>query len=158
MDLLKCKEYPEYRLSMNGHIVPPGKLLYNMNERDIIGIDVESKKIDCVDFDAGYTFERHSFENVLRLTPDTASGKANGWKLILVMKRVDGEQVTLKGALRNTVDRSIAFMTSVNVERNENYQFGNATIKSHDENWKICHCSIQAPLLFWDELKNRLIN
>ena len=157
MDLLKCKDYPEYRLSLNGHIVPPGKLLYNVNEQDIIRIDVASKNATDIDCDSGYTFERHSLENLLRLTPDTASGNANDWKLILVMKHVDGDKMCLKGALRNVSDRSIAFMTSVNAEKNENYRYGNATIKSHDPDWNICHCSIQAPLVFWDELKNRLI-
>lgn len=157
MDLLKCKDYPEYRLSLNGHIVPPGKLLYNVNEQDIVGIDVASKNTTDINYDSGYTFERHSLENLLRLTPDTASGNANDWKLILVMKHVDGDKMCLKGALRNVSDRSIAFMTSVNAEKNENYRYGNATIKSHDPDWNICHCSIQAPLVFWDELKNRLI-
>jgi hypothetical protein len=158
MDLLKCKDYPEYRLSLNGHIVPPGKLLYNVREQDIIGIDVASKNTDEIDYNAGYIFERHSVENLLRLTPDTASGNANEWKLILVMKHSDGDQMCLKGALRNVSDGTIAFMTSVNEEKNENYQHGNATIKSHDPDWNICHCSIQAPLVFWDELKNRLLN
>jgi hypothetical protein len=158
MDLLKCKEYPEYRLSVDGHIVPPGKLLYNINPRDILGIDVDSKKPDCVDFDAGYTFERHSVENKLRLIPDTASGNANAWNLILVMKHVDEDRICLKGALQNAVDGSITFMTSLNAEKSEHYRYGNATIKSHDAEWNICHCSIQAPLVFWEELKNRIMN
>lgn len=158
MDLLKCKDHPEYRLSVNNHIVPPGQMQYHVSAQEFIGIDTQSKIALDTNYDAGYKFERHTLENRLRLTPDTASGNANAWKLLLVMKHeVDG-QICLKGALRNAANGEIALMTSINGAKNDHYSWGNATIKSHDSEWHICHCSMQAPLVFWDELKNRLVN
>jgi len=30
-------------------------------------------------------------------------------------------------------------------------------IKTYDDDFKVCHCKMIAPWLFWDELKNRLL-
>ena len=153
MELYKCKEFDEYRLPG-----PPGLLQYHVSENDIVGLDISSKISLDTNYDADYEFERHTADNRRRLTPDTASGNATRWKVIVVMKHeVDG-QVCLKGALRNTSNGEIALMTSINRARGEQYSYGNANIKSHDPDWNICHCSMQAPLVFWEELQNRLTN
>lgn len=158
MELWKCKEYDEYRLAKDNHIIPPGQLQYHVLEKDILELDVASKHASETNPCAGYTFERHTAENLRRLTPDTASGNATTWKLLLVMKHETDGQVCLKGALRNASNGEIALMTSMNCEKSDHYRYGNATIHSHDPDWNICHCSIQAPLLFWEELQNRLTN
>ena len=78
------------------------------------------------------------------------------WKILLVIKSVTGDKVCLKGALINHGTGELALISSINAAIQTEYK--HRTIQSHDDQYKICQCKMIAPLLFWDELVNRLTN
>ena len=39
-----------------------------------------------------WTFDRHTEENLRKLTPNTPTGRANEWKLLIVMKTTENER------------------------------------------------------------------
>jgi hypothetical protein len=143
--------------------VPPGSLQYYVKEETICNFDIERDiktnihyKKDIKDRE-GYELEQHTKDNLLRLTPLTSFGKQNkdNLKILLIIKRQEGDKICIKGALRNTKTNEILLITSINKEENNDYTY--RTIKSHDMEYNICQCKMIAPLLFWDELKNRLL-
>ena len=71
-------------------------------------------------------------------------------------QKIDDDRVCIKGALTNIATDEIALISSINNVIQNDYKY--RMISSYDNEYKICQCKMIAPLLFWDELKNRLIN
>ncbi len=136
--------------------IPPGLLQYYVKKETIINIKLDSKKLINQDYKEGYELENHTKENLLRLTPKTKIGKKfNGkWKILLVIKKISGGDICLKGALINIETNEIALISSINKSQQVNYKY--RLISSFDDEYKICQCKMIAPLLFWEELQNRI--
>jgi hypothetical protein len=103
----------------------------------------------------GYELDSHSLENKLRALPHTR--KPEDFKILLVMKAVRNEEIWLKFALENKNTGSIALLTTTNSKENIT-RLGNRAIKSHDSEWYVGFYRMAAPMCFWKELKNRLID
>jgi hypothetical protein len=138
--------------------VPAGRLQYRETIESILTFDIDNKKKTNKDYNKGYELENHSSENLARLIPNTSTGNQHKkyWKILLLIKCIDGDKICLKGALIHSVNKKIAFISSINTACQNAYS--KRLIKSYDSEYKICHCKMIAPLLFWDELRNRLIN
>ena len=151
--LIRCKSYNEecYQMTKDGKNLPPGLLQYKVNKNDIININI--KKYNNGD----WKFASHSKSNLLRLTPNTKTGNACKWKIILVMMReqIQGG-ICIKGVLQNqTRPDEYALMTSINKQASSVYS--HRTVASLDIDYKICFCKMIAPPEFWHEFKNRLL-
>ena len=155
--------------------VPPGLLQYHVSKDTIIGMDAEIKQLKKTnsDYKQNFELECHTRENLLRLIPTTPTGLTNkdNWRILLLIRSVEGAKksssslclpvdraggVCLKGALLNSATGEIALISSINAAIQSNYS--HRTNSSHDEEYKICQCKMIAPLLFWEELRNRLTN
>ena len=144
-----------YQMTKNNKNLPPGLMQYKINPQDIINMDIENFKKTNLDYKSGCELENNTNENLLRLIPDTKTGNSVEWKLILVIKEGNDEDICLKGALRNPITNEIAIMSSLSKKAYENYPY--KMCKSKDPEYKICKSKMLASLLFWDELKNRLL-
>jgi len=111
----------------------------------------------------GWKLEQHTRENFLRLIPETTTTPFNmsEWKIALVISKKfeeNGVEFTwIKGALLNKETNKIMFKSSVNnLERltGEKWTYKN----SYDAEWFVTKSGMIAPLFFYEELKNRLIN
>jgi hypothetical protein len=120
--------------------------------------DIKSLKARCADYKKNFELDGHTKENLMRLIPNTPMGLKHKdvWKIVLVIKSVTGDNVCLKGALINNSTGELALISSINAAIQTEYK--HRTIQSHDDEYKICQCKMIAPLLFWDELVNRLTN
>jgi hypothetical protein len=150
----------DYQLNpMNGRSFPPGGLQYREKEETFTTLDIDSLKTTCTDYSCGWVLDYHTRENVLRLIPDTSTGRQikDKLKIILVIKRVENGQVCLKCAFRNIVTNDIVLITSKNYF-GEPDDCTSRVLNSYDAEYKVCQCRMIAPLMFWDELKNRLVN
>jgi len=146
----------EYQMAVHNKNIPCGRMQYKIHKNDIIHMDLTDIKSLCNDYSNNRTLEQHTQQNLNRLIPNTTIGRANKWKLILVIKEVnDNGGICLKGALENIITHEIALMSSLNKISASEYT--SRLCKSHDNDWKICNSKMIAPLLFWDELKNRLL-
>lgn len=147
--------------------VPPGLLQYYVQKDTIIGMMGSNSNMDAlkktnITYKKNFELECHTKENLLRLIPNTPIGTANRhtWRILVLIKSDDGTNVCLKGALINknntntNTNGEIAFITSINTAIQAEYK--HRTIRSHDDDYKICQCKMIAPLLFWEELGNRL--
>jgi hypothetical protein len=95
-------------------------------------------------------------EHLLRLTPDTKTGNATQWTVIMVWKKIKPNGgICYKGALRNTTTNEIALITAINTVAVSTYNHN--MVNSHDPEYKICRCKMIAPLCFWDELNARML-
>jgi hypothetical protein len=137
-----------YQMAKDGKNLPPGLLQYKVKKDDIINLDIR----DCQSLVDRYEFAEHSESNLLRLTPNTKTGKANKWKIVLIIK--NKESACMKSVLQNQKrPNEYALMTSINKELIYNHR----TVNSLDVNYKICFCKMIAPSKFWKEFKNRLL-
>ena len=141
--------------------IPPGLLQYHVAKDTIIGMGAEIKtlKKTNTNYKKNFELECHPKENLLRLIPTTPTGVANrdNWRILLLLRSVDETGgVCLKGALLNNATGEVALISSINAAIQAVYT--HRTISSHDEEYKICQCKMIAPLLFWEELGNRLTN
>jgi hypothetical protein len=118
---------------------------YKLTDEIIQSLNIDDFEIS----NAGFTLDCHSRENLLKLTPNTETGKSQKWKLITVIKSED----CIKGALRGD-DGTIALMSSISPECQKTYP--HRTCKSFDNDWRICRAKMIAPTLFWNELKKNL--
>ena len=140
--------------------VPPGLLQYYVKRDTIIGMmtgsNIDSLKRTNITYKKNFELECHTRENLLRLIPNTDIGNANRntWRILVLIKSDDGTNICLKGGLINNTNGEIAFITSINTAIQAEYK--HRTIRSHDDEYKICQCKMIAPLLFWEELGNRL--
>ncbi len=129
----------------------PGRLQYSKDPKEII---------DCIGVDnnetRGFELCEHSLENLCRVTPFTQ--RKTEWEVILMMKSVRKEdEIWLKAALRNKKTGKIALLTTTNNKRNL-INLGNRAIKTVDGTWFVGHYRMSAPIVFWNELKQRLIS
>lgn len=128
----------------------PGNIQYNKTKADLIalvtdGIDEETR---------GFQFCSHSIENLYRVIPYTQRKK--NWKILLMMNRDDGDEIWLKAALQDTDTGKIALLTSTNSKENL-LRRNNRAVKTVDGTWFVGHYRMSAPIIFWRELKNRLM-
>ena len=128
----------------------PGNLQYKKDKDELItlvtdGIDEETR---------GFQICEHSLENLRRIVPQTQAKKK--WKILLMMSRDDGHETWLKAALLNTDTGKIALLTSTNSRENLERR-NNRAIKTVDGSWFVGHYRMSAPIVFWRELKNRLL-
>jgi hypothetical protein len=144
--LCKNNKFNEYYL---GDL--PGTLQYNKEQKYIIDSvnDCEYNELES----GGFVFCSHSKENLNRIIPHTQKNKK--WKIILIMKSSTDNEVWFKAAILNKENGRISLMTSTNKEENITKR-GNRAIKSCDPQWFVGHYRMLAPIIFWDELKNRL--
>ena len=147
----------EWQMAKDGINITPGTMQYKVNKDIIISL-TKNKQIPQSEIDnPHWTFDRHTEENLRKLTPNTKTGLANEWKLILVIKTTNTEQgyECMKGALLNKETNEIALMSSLNKISSAVYT--KRMVNSMHEDYKICRCKMTAPLMFWHELKNRLL-
>jgi len=129
----------------------PGTLQYSKDIDEILKISLPDNQET-----RGFKLCEHSIENLRRVTPTTQ--KNNKWKIVLMMKteRPEHNEVWLKSALLNKETGKIALITAtnskLNLERN-----GYRTVKTIDGEWFVGHYRMGAPIIFWSELKNRLL-
>ena len=141
--------------------IPPGLLQYHVRKETVIAMvdaEIVSLKASCINYKKNYELECHTKENLMRLIPKTPMGVKNKhvWKIVLVIKSVTENKICLKGALINHATGELALISSINTAIQAEYKY--RTIQSHDDEYKICQCKMIAPLLFWEELRNRLTN
>ena len=83
--------------------IPPGLLQYRVKKETIIGLCAEIKNLkkNNADYKKNFELDCHTPENFLRLVPATQLGVANkdNWRILLVLKSVDGADICLKGAI-----------------------------------------------------------
>ncbi len=128
----------------------PGNLQYSKDVQEIIDTDLPDDQDNC-----GYVICEHSPENLSRVIPHTQ--RRTNWKILLMMRKEAEEgQVWLKAALLNKDTGKVALLTSTN-DANNIERRGNRAIKSVEGNWAVGHYRMSAPILFWRELKNRLL-
>ena len=128
----------------------PGNLQYKKERNELInlvteGIDEETR---------GFQLCEHSIENLRRIIPQSQA-RIN-WKILLMMKREVGDEIWLKAALLNTETGKIALLTSTNLRANLESR-NNRAIRTVDGTWFVGHYRMSAPIVFWRELKNRLL-
>jgi hypothetical protein len=102
-----------------------------------------------------YTLAEHSAENKMRTIPATTSEEYMRMQhLILCMKceKPNGE-IWLKSAYLNHETQTVSLYTSTNCRDRLT-----RPIATHADGWFIGNYAMAAPLAFWRELKNRLIN
>jgi len=149
----------DWQMTKNNRNVPPGLMQYKVSREALLSLLPNgTKNINCV-YNKDWSFAQHTLENLQKLTPNTKTGKANKWKIILIIKATSeyGKEC-LKGALLNKDTNEIALMTSLNKEHGSAPErVVKRLVKSLHKDYKICQCKMIAPLVFWDELKNRLL-
>ena len=147
----------EWQMAKDGVNITPGTMQYKLTKEIIISLTknlpISQSEID----NPHWTFDRHTEENLRKLTPNTPTGRANEWKLLLVMKTTDNEHgyECMKGALINKTTNQIALMSCLNKISSAVYK--ERVVRSMNPDYKICRSKMVAPLLFWHELKNRLL-
>lgn len=143
----------DFQMTKNNKNIPPGFMQYKLKPENILNIDIDSIKAEqgITYHYNDWKFVPHTESTLKRLTPNTKTGNANKWKIIFAIKRGN----CIKGALRNLDNNEIALMSSINSIAQQNYS--SRTVKSWDNEFKICQCKMIAPLVFWDELKNRIL-
>ena len=72
------------------------------------------------------------------------------------MKAEFGEEIWLKADLQNRDTGKIALLTSTNKKENI-MKSGSKIVKTIDGEWYVDHYRMSAPLIFWKELKNRIL-
>lgn len=127
----------------------PGTLQYNKDPQELIDCQLEDNP-----HDAGFVFCEHTLENLRYITPYTQ--RKTEWKILLMMKKEEEGEIWLKAALLNTKTGKIALLTSTNNKSNLERR-NNRAVKTTDINWVVGHYRMAAPVIFWKELKNRLL-
>ena len=154
--IIRYSKRPEdWQMTKNGRNIPHGQLQYKVLQKDILSLQTN---IENSVYNKDWVLEQHSKENLQKLIPNTKTGKANEWKILLILKQQPNtkpETECLKGALLNKDTNEIALMTIINSAAITDYPY--RLIKSLHKDYKICQCKMIAPLIFWDELKNRLL-
>ena len=134
----------------------PGTLQYSKDPNEIMNLDIEENNTDEVRDNNGFVLTEHSTANLRRVVPDTVLGREvkNNSRILLLMKREypDGT-IWLKVALQNKSTQQIALLTSTNNEAQLS-----RSLKTEDPEWFVGHYRMCAPMAFWRELRNRLIN
>lgn len=134
----------------------PGTLQYSKDLNEIMNLDIEENNTDEVRDNCGFMLTEHTLANLRRVVPDTVLGngvKSNS-RILLLMKREDPDgTIWLKAALQHKTTHQIALLTSTNNEAQLS-----RSLKTEDPEWFVGHYRMCAPMAFWRELRNRLIN
>ena len=128
----------------------PGTLQYNKDKEELIGLVTEGIDEET----RGFQLCEHSLENLRRIMPQSQAKRK--WKVLLMMKREDGHEIWLKAALMDMDTGKVALLTSTNAKENLERR-NNRTIRTVDGTWFVGHYRMSAPMVFWRELKNRLL-
>lgn len=128
----------------------PGTIQYKKDPEEIINCIIPDESNENI-----LTFCEHSKENFKRVL--TLSQRNNRWKILLMMKAEFGEEIWLKAALQNRDTGKISLLTSTNKKENITKR-GSRTVKTIDGEWYVGHYRMSAPLIFWKELKNRILH
>ena len=137
----------EWQMAKDGVGITPGTMQYKLTKEIIISLTknlpISQSEID----NPHWTFDRHTEENLRKLTPNTPTGRANEWKLLLVMKTTDNEHGVngMKGALINKTTNQIALMSCLNKVSSAVYK--ERVVRSMNPDYKICRSKMVAPLL-----------
>jgi hypothetical protein len=154
---IRTKDNVKYQMWNNdgNYNVPPGQIQYKLTTDDVVGVDVDEWRKTCADpTEDGYVLEPSTQEHLSRLIPDTKTGNASQWTVIMVWKKIKPNGgICYKGALRNTTTNEIALITAIDTVAASIYNHN--MVNSHDPEYKICRCKMIAPLCFWDELNAR---
>lgn len=129
----------------------PGMLQYKKDPEEIINCRIPYDDSN----DLGFRFCEHSEENLRRVLP--LSQRNIRWKILLMMEaeREEGE-IWLKAALQNRETGKIALLTSSNKAENI-LKRGNRPAKTVDGKWFVGRYRMSAPIVFWRELRNRIL-
>ena len=127
----------------------PGTLQYNKEPDELIALQLPEDNED-----RGFQLCEHSMENLLRITPTTQKGA--DWKILLMMRADREGEIWLKAALLNKATGKVALLTSTNDKGNLERR-GARAVKTLDGTWFVGHYRLCAPIVFWRELKNRLM-
>ena len=74
----------DWQMTKNNRNVPPGLMQYKVSQEIILSLLPNgTKNINCV-YNKDWSFAQHTLENLQKLTPNTKTGKANKWKIILI--------------------------------------------------------------------------
>jgi hypothetical protein len=127
----------------------PGTLQYNKEPQEIIDCQLPED-----DNNRGFSLCEHSLENLRRITPSTQ--KNVDWKILLMMIKEENDEFWMKAALLNKATGKVALLTATN-DKNNLEKRGHRAVKTVDGNWFVGHFRCPAPIVFWKELKNRLL-
>ena len=127
----------------------PGTLQYNKDPEEFLSLELPENDQDC-----GFRMCEHSLENLNRITPYTQR-KVN-WKILLMMSAERDGEIWLKAALQDKITGKIALLTTTNDKGNLERR-GHRGVKTVDGTWFVGHYRLCAPVVFWRELKNRLM-
>jgi hypothetical protein len=131
----------------------PGSLQYNVSAEELGQLQFDAYYVED---DRGFQFCEHSLENLRRVLPHTKNHE--DWKIILMMKKEmdDGNKIWLKAALLHKSTGQVALLTSTNSK--ENIELGgHRAIRSIEGTWFVGHYRMSAPVIFWKELRNRML-
>jgi len=86
----------------------PGTLQYRITKEELAHLDLSIDDEET----RGFYLDFHTEDNYRRLLPDTVTGNASSWRILLVM-RAERENgiICLKGALENKQTGEIALIT-----------------------------------------------
>lgn len=122
----------------------PGTLQYSKKPEELANI----ANIGIIDSNTSFTKVDPTKEHLARLIPNTKTGRAGDWELLAVFEKVVGEEIWIKGAMRNKKNGCIALMTTTNRETNI-LRRNNRAIKSIGGEWFVGHYRMLAPMNFW---------
>ena len=138
----------------------PGSVQTAIPLQELCSIDIPNDPNETNYPDAGgrhYTLAEHTAENKMRTLPatTTTSEPDRSHQLILCMKyeKPNGE-IWLKSAYLNTETQTVSLYTSTNCKN----KLKRPMATHAQDGWFIGKYAMAAPLAFWRELKNRLIN
>jgi len=141
------KDKNEYKLS-DGR---PGRrgIQYEIEGEVIKGLEIPSYSKD-----QGWKLEKHSRENLLRLTPHTQ--KDRKLKILFITRKdyPDGS-IILKAVLEDRTSGVFSLITSMNEEFSKKYNHSKGD--TLDRSWSVCWTNMSAPAMFWEEFQNRLL-
>ena len=113
----------------------PGTLQYKVTKDQLADLDLSIDNEET----CGFRLDFHTEDNYRRLLPDTSTGNANSWRILLVMRAErENNIICLKGALENKETGEIALMTTTNSEEYLTSR-GHRAIRSHDPEWFVGH-------------------
>tara|TARA_B110001450_G_C17609887_1_gene476779 strand:- start:216 stop:740 length:525 start_codon:yes stop_codon:yes gene_type:complete len=145
----KCVGEFKFTTGKPGHI----GIRYDIDGEDIINMDIPSNTRGGPLWD-GWKFDKHSRENLNRLTPHTRNNRK--LKIVFIIRKdyPDGS-IILKAVLEDRESGLFSLITSMNEQFSKKYE--GRTLKVTDSKWTICWTNMSAPAMFWEEFQNRLL-
>jgi hypothetical protein len=135
----------------------PGQMQYSIPRNELGYLEIPNDPNEHAYTGRHYILTEHTAENKLRTFPATSSEEdMRKQHLILCMEHKDpnSNETWLKSAYLNHETQTVSLMTSTN--RKDKLK---RPIATHAQNeWFVGQYYMAAPLAFWRELKNRLMN